>query len=98
MLIYGHWNISPSRLGLQIHDVPFEGNKEHLNEKTRTVQPDNNTNVISNSYAQDDTSNTTSSTTTGHAAHTQGLAPVHERTTVEGGQHTATMHHDGQRV
>lgn len=98
MLIYFHWNISPSRLGLQIHDVAFENNREHLNEKTRTVQPNNNNEVTSNSYVPQDTSNSSSSTTTGHAAHTQGFAPAHERTTVEGGQHTATMHHDGERV
>lgn len=100
MLIAGHWNIAPARLGLSLHDPADASNREHVNEKTRTAELTNtNNNVAGNSYAPpQDNSNSSSSTTTGHAAHTEGLAPVHERTTVEGDPHTTTMHHGGDRV
>lgn len=112
-LIYGHWNINVARLGLELQDIAFNSNNNDQNEKSQRkrgpqshLHNANNTNndVDAPTYAQStsvaphNTNDLNNDDSTRHLAHTQGFAPAHERTTVEGGQHSATLHHDGARV
>lgn len=109
-LIAGHWNIAPSRLGLQIREYPFEqnNNQKHIDEKTNRA---NNHNVASDNNSDSTnvdagTSNVTganysnipNTNNTEHAAHTHGYAPTHEGVTTEGGFHTTTARHDANVV
>lgn len=102
-LIYGHWGISPSRLGLQIREVPFESkdhdghDTKHSNEKSeRSTSNGESTTIGHTTGANSDVVN--NSARIGHAAHTHGLAPTHEATTTESGIHVQSTSYGGREV